>query len=116
MHPRMQRERKTIQAMIGLFCQHHHGERKETLCNECQELQEYALLRLRHCPFQEGKTSCGNCLRHCYKPDMRDRVRNLMRFSGPKMLWVHPILAIFHLFDGLRKSPKGRKKYNVDSK
>jgi len=110
-HPRMQRERETIQAMIDLYCCHHHGKGKGApLCDECQELREYALLRLRHCPFQEGKTSCGNCSRHCYKPDMRQRVRELMRFSGPKMLWEHPLLALFHLFDGLRKKPKPRKE------
>lgn len=109
MHPRMRRERKTIEAMIGIYCRHHHGVAKGELCSDCCQLLEYALLRLKHCPFQEGKTTCGKCPRHCYKPDMREKVRQVMRFSGPKMIWSHPLLAIGHMLDGLQKKPRAKK-------
>ncbi len=102
--PRMARERETIRAMIRLYCRGHHPG-PERPCAECRELLAYALERLDRCPFQEGKTTCANCPVHCYKPSMRDRVRAVMRYSGPRMLLRHPILALLHLWDGRRKEP-----------
>jgi hypothetical protein len=104
----MQRERLTIDIMITMFCQDVHGESK--LCPQCRELHDYAQKKLDKCPFQEGKTSCVKCPVHCYQPEMRERVRAVMRHSGPKMIYRHPILAIAHLIDGRRKEPlKARK-------
>lgn len=105
MHPRMKRERETVARMIGLYCRQQHGSSQGEPCAECRQLLEYALLRLRHCPFQEGKTTCGNCPIHCYKPAMREKIRAVMAFSGPRMVWRHPILGLCHLLDGLRKEP-----------
>lgn len=89
--------------MIGIYCKAHHATDKH-LCNECSELFEYAMKRLAGCPFQEKKPTCGNCTVHCYKPDKREQIRGVMRFSGPRMSYRHPILAIRHLLDGRRKS------------
>ena len=71
-----------------------------------EELTEYALKRLASCPFQEGKTTCAKCPVHCYKPGMRKRVREVMREIGPRMIFHHPLMALRHLFDGMRKVPK----------
>jgi hypothetical protein len=109
MHPRMKRERQTVENMIGIFCRDHH-QTKEELCHECRELEEYARFRLQNCPFQENKTTCGNCPVHCYKPKMREKIREVMRYSGPRMLRHHPLLAIGHMLDGLRKEPGSRRK------
>lgn len=104
-HPRMQREAKTISAMVDISCSHLHGTPRGVLCQPCAELMGYALLRLAKCPFQEGKTSCGNCRVHCYRTDMRDRVRVTMRTAGPRMPRRHPILSLWHFVDGFRKKP-----------
>jgi hypothetical protein len=70
--------------------------------------------RLRRCPFQEGKTTCAKCPIHCYKPTMRERVRVVMRYAGPRMMLRHPSLAMWHLFDGRRKEPlKPAKREDV---
>jgi len=99
---RIKRERKTIEVMIGLYCRKYH---KKHLCDDCRELRQYALARLLNCPFENDKPVCVNCKVHCYKPDMRERIRNVMRFSGPRMLLLHPYLAVMHLFDEkIRKS------------
>ncbi len=103
-HPRMRRERRTIEAMIRLYCRDHHGRGRE-LCAGCAELLGYALERLDRCPFQEGKTTCAKCPVHCYKPSMREAVRAVMRYAGPRMVWRHPVLALFHLLDGRRTEP-----------
>ena len=108
-HPRMKRERQTVECMIDIYCRNHHHTKGE-LCSECRELLEYARFRLKNCPFQENKTTCGNCPIHCYKPKMREKVRDVMRYSGPRMIKHHPLLAIGHMVDGLRKEPGLKKK------
>ena len=49
-------------------------------------------------PFMETKTFSSQCKVHCYKKDKRDQIRKVMRFSGPRMLVYHPIMAIRHLY------------------
>ncbi|MHA1473936.1 MAG: nitrous oxide-stimulated promoter family protein [Promethearchaeota archaeon] len=95
---RIKREKKTIGIMINSYCNAHHNT-KENLCNECQELLDYALKRVDRCPFSENKPTCEKCLVHCYIPEMREKIRVVMRYAGPRMIWSHPILAILHLFD-----------------
>lgn len=101
---RMGREAKTIKAMVSIYCKHHHSL-KVSDCATCSEIQQYALDRLYHCPFQEGKTSCKKCPIHCYKPDMKEEVRKVMRYSGPRMMLRHPLLTIFHLIDDRQEEP-----------
>jgi hypothetical protein len=36
---------------------------------------------------------------------MRARIKQVMRFSGPRMLLTHPFLTVQHYLDGLRKEP-----------
>lgn len=100
----MDRHLKTIDAMIHLFCRAHHGSAEE-LCKDCAELRGYAEQRLLRCPFQPNKPPCSKCPVHCYKPAMRDRIRTVMRYAGPRMLGKHPVMAVRHLIDGLRKAP-----------
>jgi hypothetical protein len=39
---------------------------------------------------------------------MREKIRDVMRYAGPRMLLTHPVMAIAHLLDGLRKPrPRG---------
>ncbi len=106
-HPRMRREKKTIEAMVHIYCKAHH-DTQDDLCPECTEFFEYAQMRLDNCPFQENKTTCGKCRIHCYKPDMKQKVKVVMRYSGPRMLLHHPILALHHVYDG-RKKPENAK-------
>lgn len=72
------------------------------LCTECSELHAYVMLRLDRCPFGETKPTCAACPIHCYKPDRRQQIRDVMRYAGPRMLWRHPIYALWHLWDGRR--------------
>jgi hypothetical protein len=101
---RMIREKKTIEAMLNIYCRGLH-ETRDALCAECREVLDYAAKRLDKCPFQAGKTTCANCRVHCYKPSVRKRIKEVMRFAGPRMMYRHPALAVFHFIDGLRKGP-----------
>lgn len=91
------REKKTINAMIGIFCRQKHSLKKGALCASCRELLEYAHLRLDKCPFGEKKTACADCPVHCYQPQRRREIVDVMRYSGPKMIVYHPILALAHV-------------------
>ncbi len=101
---RLAREARTVEAMVRMYCRDRHGDGEE-LCPACRELLAYAWRRLERCPFGEGKTTCARCPVHCYKPDMRERMRAVMRYAGPRMLLSHPLLALQHLLDGRRKVP-----------
>jgi hypothetical protein len=99
----LKHERKTVTAMIRLYCTaHHHGS---DLCESCRELQEYADARLAACPFGDGKPTCRQCPIHCYRKEMRQRVSEVMAFAGPRMLLHHPIMALRHL---LREKMRNR--------
>ncbi|MEP7181183.1 MAG: nitrous oxide-stimulated promoter family protein [Betaproteobacteria bacterium] len=110
------RELATIRAMILLYCGEHHG-RKSELCAECAPLHGYATRRLERCVFGDAKPTCANCTVHCYSAAMREQIRVVMRYAGPRMLFRHPVLGIAHLNDGRRPAPelpvKAREKAPV---
>ena len=93
-----EREKRTVALMIRLYCKKKHGTKK-ILCPECEALTEYAMMRSDKCPFMESKTFCSNCRVHCYKREMREKIREVMRFSGPRMILRHPIMATRHLIE-----------------
>lgn len=99
-----QEEKQMIKQMINLYCRKKHHQKQ--LCYECQALLDYANMRIDCCPFIETKTFCSACKVHCYQKAYRDKIREVMRFAGPRMLFVHPILATKHLLITL-KSKKG---------
>ena len=113
-------EAEMVSQMIALWCRAHHdaasagegaaasnaaddlantvrlGRRDIHLCPECAELRDYAIARIKHCPHMDTKTFCSACPTHCYKPEMREHIREVMRWSGPRMLRYRPIPAIKH--------------------
>lgn len=85
----------TVEVMIKLYCNKNHHT-KDIMCNECRELNEYALKRLDSCRFGDDKPNCGQCKIHCYKKDMKEKIIKVMRYSGPRMIIYHPLMAIEH--------------------
>ena len=83
-----QKEQRVVEEMIRLYC---------------RELSDYAKQRSGNCSFMEQKTFCANCKVHCYKPEKREQIRQVMRFSGPRMLFYHPQLAVWHLICSIRE-------------
>lgn len=111
---RILRERRTIEKMVQMYCQKHHDQEESqkqanqfiegnsSLCPTCQKFLNYAMLRLDKCPFQDQKPTCAKCTVHCYKPDLREQAKQIMRFAGPRLLWKYPLLSILHLLDGFK--------------
>ena len=107
-----EREKRTVSLMIRIYCKKKHGTRKG-LCPECEALDAYARMWSDKCPFMETKTFCSNCKVHCYKADMREKIRAVMRFSGPRMIFSHPIMAIRHVIES-KKEKRRLEKDNVN--
>lgn len=95
------REKRVITEMVKLYCRKNHKERE--LCDECREVLNYSLKRIDHCRFMETKTFCSNCKSPCYSPKMKEKIKQIMKFSGPRMLFYHPLLVIYHIISGLKK-------------
>jgi hypothetical protein len=102
---RRARELKTIEAMVRMYCRGHGHAQDRILCTSCAELCEYAARRLARCVFGDAKPTCSNCVVHCYNAGMREHIRSVMRWAGPRMLLRHPILGIAHLIDERRPVP-----------
>ena len=103
-----EREKRMVSQMIALYCCKKHHTRGD-LCPQCAALDAYAKMRADKCPFMETKTFCSNCRIHCYKPDMRAKIREVMRFAGPRMILHHPVAAIRHVVE-TRKEQRRRIK------
>lgn len=101
---RVRRELKTVRAMIGIHCRGLHGGGRD-LCTDCEALWQYARQRVDRCPFRLDKPTCLKCPVHCYRPEMRERIRTVMRYAGPRMSWRHPVLTLFHFLDGRKPPP-----------
>ena len=104
-----EREKRVVSEMIALYCHKTHGT-KGKICDDCAALNAYAEMRADKCPFMETKTFCSNCKVHCYKADMRERIRQVMRFSGPRMLFHHPVMAIRHVIESKREKKRLEKE------
>jgi len=108
---RIEEEKKTVRQMVEIYCRGHRhvspplreGDGERPLCDECSALLGYAFARLDHCKFGEKKPTCKKCPIHCYKPAMREQMKEAMRYAGPRMLWYHPVSAIKHLIRELKE-------------
>ena len=92
-----EREKAIVSEMIALNGRKRHKTKKGQPCAKCTELTEYAKQRSDNCPFMENKTFCSNCKVHCYKPEMSEKIRAVMRFFFFIMFFRHPVTAVLHV-------------------
>jgi len=116
---RILREKKTIAVMVSMYCRAHHAESGGTRagfpCQGCRGLLAYAEGRIDRCVFRDSKPVCNACRVHCYAREMREEVRAVMRFAGPRMMGSHPLLALAHLSDGFRHRGGRRERTGTAS-
>lgn len=89
------KEKRILTVMIKIYCRKKH--RSQDLCDECRILLSYAVNRLDHCRYGENKGFCNQCSSHCYNKVNQAKIRKVMGFSGPRMIFYHPIMVIRHL-------------------
>ena len=96
-------EKRVVAKMITVYCNAKHNT-KNRLCEDCSKLNQYAFERLERCPFGEEKPTCGSCSIHCYKPDMKAKIKKVMRFAGPRMLFLSPIYTVKHFYKEFKRN------------
>jgi len=113
--PVIAKDIRTVTGFTKIYCDGHHKSRSRTslkspgveagvyrrkvpvLCSECAELAEYAEKRRAYCP-KDPKPFCSHCDTHCYKSEARERMREVMRYSGPRsMLHGYVVEGVRHL-------------------
>ncbi len=99
---RIEREKTVVSRMIAIYCNRHHTPEGSGICDNCQKLLDYARQRLDHCPKGNTKSSCRKCEIHCYSPENREKIRTVMKYVGPRMIFIHPWSAIRHMISELK--------------
>lgn len=103
----LEQENQVIETMIGIYCKgNKHSRENGHLCESCQALLDYAKMRSEKCPRKGEKTFCNTCPIHCYKPEYRAKVKDVMKYAGPRMLYSYPIIAIKHMIDTYKHKQK----------
>jgi hypothetical protein len=97
---KIEQDKQTIRLMVGLYCRHRLRVCK--IPDEYGQLIDYAEERLTHCRYGEIKPACKDCATHCYKPDMREKVREVMRWTGPRMIVYSPKAAFRHIWQRIK--------------
>ncbi len=101
---------KLVTKMIGMYCKKHHvQEMKGQLCDDCGALLDYTSTRTRKCRNLENGTFCAHCTTPCYAPDKRGKMRQVMKFSGPRLIFYHPVWVMKHILED-RRNKRGKKR------
>lgn len=85
-------EKKVVCEMIDLY------DRRHPEFDRGEELKRYAVSKIEKCPMMETKTFCSACSIHCYQAEQRQMIREVMKYSGPRMLFHHPLMALRHVW------------------
>lgn len=110
----LKRDLKTLAMFIHVYCRYRHKEtekwpvsmkthdvtaiagRQLVLCSECQKLLTHAFTKRTHCPM-DPKPACKHCPSHCYHPDYRAKIREVMKYSGKRMVLTGRLDYLYHL-------------------
>ena len=109
-------EIRLVDSMLDLYAAAHpHASSQSDVESRAEEetidietLKAYTHKRIEQCLYrnEQRKPFCNVCPVHCYKPEMRHQIRAVMRYSGPRMLFRHPVLSIQHLIGTIRAKKK----------
>ena len=89
---------RILMKFVSIFCRENHNvekapfsfklfdikeiDKKEiALCPECSRLLTYGLTMRVKCPH-DPKPMCKKCETQCYKGDYKEKIREVMKFSG----------------------------------
>lgn len=101
-------------ATLGIY-----GRTAPVVCDECAALLEYAEKRRAFCPQDKPgapKPFCSHCETHCYQPEMRELMRDMMRYAGPRsVLHGHALDSVRHLIEGRKHAAAMRAREASDT-
>ncbi|MHC4472071.1 MAG: nitrous oxide-stimulated promoter family protein [Planctomycetota bacterium] len=112
---------KVLGKFVETYCKHHHdaprapfrmsgidlsptklGRRR--VCEDCRRLLAHAVVKRARCPL-DPKPACRLCTVHCYSPDYRQQVREVMKFSGRHLILRGHLHLLFHFLERPPKEP-----------
>jgi hypothetical protein len=109
----LRRDLRTLAFFIRIYCHAKHEQRSPVvlkgfdieklagkpleLCPDCTKLLQHAFVKRSHCPM-DPKPQCKDCPSHCYQEAYRKKIREVMRFSGSRMLLRGRLDYLWHLF------------------
>ena len=73
------------------------GDKELLLCRDCQKLLNHGIAKLLLCPY-DPKPMCKKCETHCYAPGYREKVRQVMKFSGMYLVKHGRLDLMVHYF------------------
>jgi len=94
---KIEKDKQTIRFMVELYCK--QKLHQTSISEEYTQLIEYGCLRLEHCKYGKKKPACKSCKTHCYRSEMREKMRTVMKWAGPRMLLYNPMAMIRHLMN-----------------
>lgn len=105
LNSKREEKNQVLSKMLKIYCRgnKHVGSSKDTLCESCQSLKNYANHRTSVCPQIEKGLFCSKCPIQCYKQEFREEMRKCMRYSGPRLMFYHPGEVIKHVFQKSQK-------------
>lgn len=100
---------KVIARFTEVWCagQHHDGKQPLTvcpgvppltLCPDCTAFLQYAVKKRLCCPLEAEKPTCRRCRIHCYAPQQRALVKQIMAWSGRRMILRGRLDYLWHYF------------------
>nr|WP_293444379.1 nitrous oxide-stimulated promoter family protein [Prevotella sp.] len=90
-----ERDKQTVKLMIQMYCK--HRLKTSQIPEKYRQLINYANTRLDHCSWGKDKPACKDCPHHCFLPEKQKEIREVMKWSGPRMLIWSPRSAFRHL-------------------
>ena len=108
----LRRDLKTLALFVRIYCHAKHATRQDVrllgfdlreitgktleLCPDCAKLLHHAFVKRTHCP-RDPKPQCKDCPTHCYSKVYRQKIREVMRYSGWRLLFSGRLDYLFHL-------------------
>jgi len=111
---KLEKDLRVLVRFISLYCDHRHdaaakeafalpgfdgqalGKRPVVLCHPCRKLLAHALVKRSRCPL-DPKPACKHCPVHCYHPTYRQNIREVMRYSGRRLVLSGRLDLLYHL-------------------
>lgn len=110
-----QEEKKILSKMVHVYCRgQKHDAPQKHLCADCAALLAYAHDRTSRCPRMACKTFCSKCPVQCYRPEMREGIRDVMRYAGPRLLVHSPLLVLKHVLTRKERSQNGSGIHRIN--
>lgn len=112
---KLRRDLRTLACFIDIYCRGRHGDAERgpvrlrnidveplhggplRLCRACARLAAHAFMKRLYCPY-EPKPSCKKCPTPCYAPEYRARIREVMRYSGRRLVLAGRLHYLWRLW------------------